>query len=156
MSQGWAQSAKLRMTIILLDPASPQTQSAETTETRLSHIESLLNSDPAQAEIQASELLNLVPGEQMAILFQGIARRLVGNFAAAIEVLQPLSENCPEAPFVHLQLGLALRDSGQRDTARNSIRRAVSVKVAARFVQVERRINNLLEIQVARGVPFVE
>jgi hypothetical protein len=36
------------------------------------------------------------------------------------------------------------------------IERAVSVKVAARFVQVERRINNLLEIQVAREVPFVE
>ncbi len=62
------------------------------------------------------------------MLFQGIARRLIGNAAAAIESLSPLSEACPDAPLVHLQLGLALRECEQKDAAVESIRRAVTVK----------------------------
>ena len=107
---------------------SSQAQTAENTKARLSHIERLLNSDPAQAEALATELLKVVPGQQMAILFQGIAHRLMGNSALAIEVLTPLSRNCPDAPLAHLQLGLALRESGLNDAAIESIRRAITVK----------------------------
>ena len=64
----------------------------------------------------------------MALLFQGIARRLMGNSTAAIETLKPLSESCPDAPLVHLQLGLAFQETGHKDAANDSIRRAVTVK----------------------------
>ena len=62
------------------------------------------------------------------MLFQGIARRLMGNSALAIEVLTLLASDCPDAPLVHLQLGLALRESGQKEAALESIRRATMVK----------------------------
>ena len=64
----------------------------------------------------------------MALLFQGIASRLTGNLASAIDILTPLSASCPDAPLVHLQLGLALRESGQNEAAVRSMRRAVAVK----------------------------
>jgi tetratricopeptide (TPR) repeat protein len=111
-----------------LDSQISQAQNTENTETRLSNIERLLNTDPVQAEAHASVLLNDVPGLQMAMLFQGIARRLIGNSAAAVESLTPLSESCPDAPLVHLQLGLALRETGEKEKAVESIRNAVSAK----------------------------
>lgn len=104
------------------------TDSATTLQERLSTIERLLGSDPAQAERLATEMLAEVPGHAMALLFQGIARRLTGQPAAAIEVLQPLCENVQDAPFPHLQLGLALRESGRLDEAARSMRRAIAIK----------------------------
>jgi len=108
--------------------SSTQAEAAKDLQARLSEIERLLSADPALAEQRASEFLAKVPGHVMALLFQGIARRLAGNTLSAIEVLRPLSVTCPDAPFVHLQLGLALREAGQREAAVESIRRAVAVK----------------------------
>ena len=54
---------------------------------RLSLIEQSLGQDPALAEARAAELLAAFPGHPMALLFRGIARRLMGDPAAAIEVL---------------------------------------------------------------------
>ncbi|MGH7927411.1 MAG: hypothetical protein ACREQV_06430, partial [Candidatus Binatia bacterium] len=59
-------------------------------DARLSLIEQLLGQDPAVAEARAAELLAAFPGHPMALLFRGIARRLMGDPAAAIEVLAPL------------------------------------------------------------------
>jgi len=64
----------------------------------------------------------------MALLFQGIARRLLGNPAAAIEILSPLCQRWPDAPLAHLQLGLALRATGANELAVQSMRRAVAIK----------------------------
>lgn len=64
----------------------------------------------------------------MALLLQGIARRLLGKPESAIEILAHLSNSCPDAPLVHMQLGLALRESGQYESASQSLRRAVTVK----------------------------
>lgn len=36
------------------------------------------------------------------------------------------------------------------------IKSALSATVAARFVQIERRIGNIIEIQIAQGIPMVE
>lgn len=95
---------------------------------RLSRIERLLGSQPGQAEAEARELLDAVPGQQMAILFLGIARRLQGNFVAAIEVLRPLAMQQADAPLVHLQLGLALREAGQGEEAVQALQRAVTLR----------------------------
>ena len=101
---------------------------ANDTQVRLRQIEWLLRSDPARAETRAAEFLAAVPGHPMALLFQGIASRLTGNLASAIDILTPLSASCPDAPLVHLQLGLALREAGQNEAALQSMRRAVAVK----------------------------
>ncbi len=64
----------------------------------------------------------------MALLFQGIARRLMGNPVSAVEILSPLCERWADAPLAHLQLGLALRASGANEEAVRSMRRAVAIK----------------------------
>jgi tetratricopeptide (TPR) repeat protein len=64
----------------------------------------------------------------MALLFQGIARRLLGNPASAAEILRSLAESWPDAPMPHLQLGLALREAGDDVAAALAIRRAVEVR----------------------------
>jgi tetratricopeptide (TPR) repeat protein len=97
-------------------------------QSRLAEIERLLGSDPASADAKASELLQAVPGEPMALLFQGIARRMLGNPAAAVEVLRPVTGRWPDAPMPHLQLGLALREGGDDSAAVVSMRRAVEVR----------------------------
>jgi tetratricopeptide (TPR) repeat protein len=97
-------------------------------QARLSEIERLLGSDPVQADVRATELLGAVPGQQMALLLQGIARRLTGDSAAAIEILSPLCRNAPDAPLPHLQLALCLREAGDNESAARSLRRAVAIK----------------------------
>jgi tetratricopeptide (TPR) repeat protein len=111
-----------------LESPSAKSQAAEDLQARLSHIERLLSSDPALAEAQAAELLGAVPGHPMALLFQGIARRLMGNPASAIEILGPLCESQPDAPMPHLQLGLSLRETDDNESAAQSLRRAVAIK----------------------------
>ena len=106
---------------------SAKPQSGEDLQARLSLVERLLSSDPAQADAQAAELLLAVPGQPMALLFQGIARRLMGNPASAIEILRPLCESWPDAPLPHLQLGLCLRETGDNEAAVQSMRRAVAI-----------------------------
>ncbi len=95
---------------------------------RLRQIEQLLRSDPVRAEALAAEFLTAVPGHRMASLFRGIASRLAGNLDAAVEILTKLSASSPDAPLVHLQLGLALRELKQNESAVQSMRRAVTVK----------------------------
>src|SRR5690606_25570940 len=77
---------------------------------------------------RAVELLESAPGHPMALLFRGIARRLMNDPATAIAVLDPLCRSVKEAPLPHLQLGLALRETGDVSSAERSIRRAVDVK----------------------------
>ncbi|HEX2139127.1 MAG TPA: sulfotransferase [Woeseiaceae bacterium] len=101
---------------------------AGTLETRLSEIERLLGTDPRRAEALAAAVLAEAPGHSMALLFQGMARRLAGDPAAAIVILRPLCEQFPEAPLPHLQLGLALRETGDDKKALDAMRRAVHAK----------------------------
>ena len=102
--------------------------SANSLEERLSIIERLLGSEPGRAEAMADEVLAAAPGHAMALLFKGMARRLAGRPAAAIEVLRPLSEQVADAPFPHLQLGLALREAGEPQEAAQAMRRAIAIK----------------------------
>ena len=55
-------------------------------EDRLSLIEGLLGTEPALADQRAVELLESAPGHPMALLFRGIARRLMNDPATAIAV----------------------------------------------------------------------
>ena len=67
-------------------------------QSRLAEIERLLGSDPHSADKKATELLQTVPGEPMAQLYQGIARRMLGNPAAAVDVLRPRDPITTSAP----------------------------------------------------------
>ena len=87
----------------------------------------LLTSDPPVAEAQAREILKLVPQQPQALLLLGMALRTQRNYAAALEVLQPLAASQPATAPVHLQLGLTLRAAGRCDEAITAIRRAVSL-----------------------------
>lgn len=111
-----------------MDPSSANQETADTANARLARIERLLASDPAQADKLAAELLAGSPGHPVALLYQAIARRLLRNPASAIDILTPLSQHHPDAPMVHLQLGIALRETGRNDAAVESLRRAVAVK----------------------------
>ena len=111
-----------------MESPSTKSQAVEDLQARLSHVERLLSSDPALAEAQATELLGAVPGHPMALLFQGIARRLMGNPASAIEILRPLCQSQPDAPMPHLQLGLSLRETGDNKSAVQSMRRTVAIR----------------------------
>jgi tetratricopeptide (TPR) repeat protein len=111
-----------------LEASSANPQAGEDLRARLSLVEQLLSSDPARADAQAAELLAIAPGHPMALLFQGIARRLLGNAASAVEILSPLCQRWPDAPLAHLQLGLALRATGANGLAVQTLRRAVAIK----------------------------
>lgn len=95
---------------------------------RIARVEQALPRDPAQAERLAAELLADAPDQPMAMLFQGIARRLLGDANGAVAVLEPLCGAWPAAPLPHLQLGLALRESGRNEGAETAMRRAVGIK----------------------------
>lgn len=97
-------------------------------QSTLAEIERLLGADPGSADAKATALLEAVPGEPMAQLYQGIARRMLGNPAAAVDVLRRLTEQWPDAPMPHLQLGLALREVGDDSAAVASMRRAAEVR----------------------------
>ncbi len=105
-----------------------QPVSSQRLQSTLAEIERLLGVDPESAESRATRLLEAVPGEPMAQLYQGIARRMLGNPAAAVDVLRPLAARWPDAPMPHLQLGLALRETGDDTAAAASMRRAVEVR----------------------------
>lgn len=111
-----------------MEPPPAKPEASEDLQAKISHVERLLSSDPAAAELQAAELLAAVPGHAMLLLFQGIARRLMDNPASAIEVLTPLCQAEPDAPLPHLQLGLALQETGANESAVQSMRRAVAAK----------------------------
>ncbi len=111
-----------------MNPPSSIPQAADELQTKLSRLERLLGTDPAQADEQAAALLKAIPEQPMAMLFQGIARRLTGNPASAIDVLKPLCDSWPDAPLPHLHLGLSLRETGADEPAVQALRRAVAIK----------------------------
>jgi len=43
-----------------------------------------------------------------------------------------------------------------RKTCYRKLKKALSAKTAARFVQLDRRINSLLELQVSSSIPLVK
>src|SRR5690606_20718879 len=96
--------------------------------TELARIERLLGSDPGQAKAAAARFLARHPRNAMAQLFLAIARRLSGDPAGAVEILESLCKSVPDAPLPHLQLGLALRETGNHERAIAAMRRAVAIK----------------------------
>jgi tetratricopeptide (TPR) repeat protein len=99
-----------------------------TVETALAHAERLLRLDPALAAEQAGEILKVAPNHPPAMLLSASARRLSGDPAAALLVLEPLCAQQPNWAAAHYEHGLALGDSQQPAAALSALRRAVQLK----------------------------
>jgi len=98
------------------------------THSALADIERLLHSDPAAAEARAVDLLRERPDEPLALLYQAIALRLQQKPQQAADLLSSLCARWPEAPFAHLQHGLARRELDDVDGAERAFERAVDVR----------------------------
>ncbi len=105
-----------------------RTDPTGTVEAALSHTQRLLQNNPILAAEQASEILKVAPQHPIATLLLGTARRLAGDTAAALEVLQPLTAAQPRWAAAHYQLGLALADAGYPGAALSAWRRAAALK----------------------------
>jgi predicted Zn-dependent protease len=105
-------------------PAEP----TGTVDTALAHTERLLRIDPALAAEQAGEILKAVPNHPLALLLLGSARRLAGDYPAALTVLQPLAAAQTKWAAAHYELGLVLGDLAQPQAALAALRRAVALK----------------------------
>ncbi len=89
------------------------TEPVGTLETALAHTARLLATDPAMAEVQAREILKVIPGQPQAQLMLGVALRLRGEETAALEVLQPLAASAQDWPAAQFELGQTLAALGR-------------------------------------------
>jgi predicted Zn-dependent protease len=104
------------------------TESHGSVQTALAHATRLLRQDPRLAEEQAAEILRAVPGEPRARLVLGAARRLTGQLASALSILEPLAREQPRAIAVHLELGAALGEAGRGADAIGALRYALQLQ----------------------------
>ncbi len=98
-----------------------------TLEVALAHAARLLETQPARASEQAAEILKAVPGHPPARLILGMARRIVGDTGAALEVLEPLAREQPRWAAAYLELGAALGDAGRTAAAIAALERATQL-----------------------------
>jgi len=86
--------------------------------------------NPAEAVQQAQSILDRAPGDARARLLLGMARRRAGDPSAARDILAPMAAGQPEAPRLHLELGLAQASLGERQSALASLTRAAGLNRA--------------------------
>jgi tetratricopeptide (TPR) repeat protein len=89
---------------------------------------SLLLTNPALAERQAEQILQVVPGDPRAVLVVGMARRRRGDAGGARAVLEPLARAQGRSAQTHHELGMVLASLGEADRALSALRHAVSLK----------------------------
>jgi tetratricopeptide (TPR) repeat protein len=88
----------------------------------------LLESDPAAAARCATDILAGSPGDAEANLLLATAYRKLGDLAAAITLLETLTEAQPHSPILHLELGRAYAAGGRGAEALTVMRRAVALE----------------------------
>ncbi len=99
-----------------------------TLDVALAHAARLLGTQPLLASEQAGEILKAVPGHPPARLILGIARRITGETAASLEVLEPLAREQPSWPAAQLELGIALGESGRAQESIAALKRATALQ----------------------------
>ncbi len=130
-----------------------------TLDSALGHATRLLETEPALAAEQATEILKHDPRQPMALLLLGMARRRCGDTAAALEVLRRLCDEQPAMPGAWLELAdlLTAMDNGEEADAAYAryiktavrdpqLRKAAAALNANRIPEVE----ELLRAHVAR------
>jgi Flp pilus assembly protein TadD len=99
-----------------------------TLEAALARTDSLLKVDPRLAAEQALEILKAVPGYAPAQLLLAAARRLTGDPAAALGLIEPLLGEQPKWIAAHFEHGLTLAAVGRGDDAIKALQRTVELK----------------------------
>jgi tetratricopeptide (TPR) repeat protein len=99
-----------------------------TVDAALAHAKRLLEKSPELAGEQAREILCVSPGHPLARLILGAAHRSAGRALAALEILDPLATEQPNAAAVHLELGIARSEAGRGREAVGALRRAVQLQ----------------------------
>ena len=94
----------------------------------LAHTARLLDTDPALAGEQASEILRAVGPHPIALLLLAASHNARGDADAALAILGPLAIAEPRAGAVQLELGIALGRAGRGDEATAALKRAVALK----------------------------
>ena len=84
--------------------------------------------DARRAEMQATAILDVVPGHPEAALYLGEARRRQGKLLAALQILKPLAAAQPRASQVHHELALTLASLGDGPGALASFEQAMALK----------------------------
>jgi tetratricopeptide (TPR) repeat protein len=103
---------------------------AGTLDEEIKQIESLLNTDAAQAAERAEQVLAREPGHAIVTLLLAAARRFAGDAAGAVEVLEPMAESNPNLAAAHYQLGGAYSAAGRSKQAVKALRHAVALQPA--------------------------
>ncbi len=97
----------------------------------VAHAKRLLEKNPDLAEEQAREILNVDPAHPAARLILGAARRRSGRAPQALDVLEPLGRELPNAAPVYLELAVARAEAGQLRGAIAALRRALQLQPAS-------------------------
>lgn len=105
---------------------SPQGPSA-TIEIALAHATRLLAVDPVKAEQQSRAILEAIPDHPHALYLLGAALRGKGDAAGAKEILEPLARAQSKSAATQLELGLALAELGEGESAIAALRRAAAI-----------------------------
>ena len=114
-----------------------------TLEVALAHARRLLATQPVMAAQQAREILKASAGNPLARLLLGQAERLAGHTQAALDVLEPLAHEQPNAAAAHLQLGIARAEARRIPEAVAALRRAVQLQ--PRLADAWRLLADLLD-----------
>jgi predicted Zn-dependent protease len=94
----------------------------------LAHAWAMLPQKPALAAAQAEEILKVVPGQPVASLLLALARRALGETAAALRLLEDLARLQPRSATVQYELGVTLGLLGRDEAAIAALRRAVQLQ----------------------------
>jgi predicted Zn-dependent protease len=96
-------------------------------DARLMRAATLLETDPAAAALEATEILKEHPGHFAALLLLGTARRGAGNPEAAASFAELVAAHPNSAP-IHLELGRTLAIQGHDADALKALKRAVELE----------------------------
>src|ERR1700730_6614939 len=96
-----------------------------TIDKALTHARRLLEDSPVLAAEQAGEILKVVPNHPLATLLLAVARRLSGDAASAVAILERLAAEKPNWPAEQYELWVALVVVPRREAALAALRRAV-------------------------------
>lgn len=86
-----------------------------------------LDADPAGAAKAASGILRQFPDHEGAVLLLATAGRRMGDPQQAVDILRPLAEAQPGITMLQLELGRALRASGDRSAAAAAFERSIAL-----------------------------
>src|SRR5689334_2172378 len=107
---------------------SQQSEPTLSLEAALARASGLLDTDPALAPEQPSEILRTVGQHPMAMLLLGPSHNARNQPRTALEVLRPRAAAQPRSARKQLELRSALGGTGQDDAAQAALRRAVELK----------------------------